>query len=187
MIPTQPKTIFRRAKTLKNALAPSDFRRQNHSSTSEIETRPKGNSKCNIAQCKCCNNIQDGISMFKSNVTGETYPIKTSLNGSSTYVIYILECECNFQHVGRTTHPLRVCINKHQSNVQGGYTLHSISRHALQVHNCSFEKFSILTIEQTKADTRNRAGILAKSEMFWLYKLQNLVPYGLNEAIENVF
>lgn len=102
------------------------------------------------------------------------------------YVTYIVECD--LQVTIRRKGPRNPFVYLWASTVQTSrWVIHSVSRHALVCHNCRFKKFSIVPIEQISRDVCNRAEILPKREMFWLYKLNTLVPLGLNEDVENVF
>lgn len=62
-----------------------------------------------------------------------------------------------------------------------------VSKHALAKHNCDFTHFTVTPIEEIGADTQNRMETLTRREMFWIYKMNTLNPYGLNEALENIF
>lgn len=107
-----------------------------------------GSFKCNHSKCKCCSNITDGTSEFKSYSTKRTFPIKQQLNCGSTNIIYIISCTCGLQYVGKTSQTLRMCMNSHRYNILNGYSKHSVSRHASVKHNCRIEDFRITTIEQ---------------------------------------
>lgn len=62
-----------------------------------------------------------------------------------------------------------------------------VSKHALTDHGCSFEDFTITPVEQTSHDVRNMMDLLSQREMFWIYQLHTLMPYGLNETLEKIF
>lgn len=68
---------------------------------------------------------------------GELFPIRSRIDCNSTYVIYMLKCECSLQYIGRTFQTRRIRVNKHRSNVSRGYIKPSISRNAIIVtfHN----------------------------------------------------
>lgn len=88
--------IFRRVKTLKNSLAPSIFNK--NSGRKQPMTKPTvlnpGSHKCRHERCKSCHSIHNNVTVIKSNDTGEKFQLKTHMDCSSTFVIYMLEC-CN--------------------------------------------------------------------------------------------
>lgn len=192
LIPTAPRMIFRRAKTLKNILAPSMLKTKNKmfnncpDTTTHID-QIRGNYRCKNKRCKCCINIAHGAKNITSNATGEDFEIKTRIDCDSSFVIYILKCNCGLQYVGRTSQKLRTRMNQHRSNVMKGYIKHSVSRHAATNHDCNFNHFSISAIEQIGTNVRNRHETLAKREMYWIFKFDTLVPKGLNEALEHIY
>lgn len=103
-IPKEPMMVYRRSRALKNTLAPSDIRKT-------LRKRPKqkimdqftwGSFRCNQSRCKCCENISNRIQTFRSTNTQEVFQIKQHLTCESLFVIYLLECKCNFQYIGRT-------------------------------------------------------------------------------------
>lgn len=63
----------------------------------------------------------------------------------------------------------------------------SVSKHAASHHNCKFEEFTITPIEQISPNSRNKTDLLCKREMFWIFQLHTLIPYGLNETLEKYF
>lgn len=99
----------------------------------------------------------------------------------------MLECSCGLQYVGRTAQTLRARINKHRSNVGRGFLKRSISRNALTHHDCDFTEFKVTPIEQISIKTQNRLERLSKREMFWIFKMNTISRYGLNEAEESIF
>lgn len=123
----------------------------------------------------------------KCNYTGDTYPIKSRVDCSSTFVIYLLSCPCNLQYIGRTTQLFRVRVNQHRHNCTRGYTKRSVSRHAA-IHRANrFDKFNISIIEHIPTNIPDRFERLAKREMFWIYKFYTLHLHGLNESLESVY
>lgn len=137
-----------------------------------------------LTKCKCCANIPDGVERFKSNTIEETFRIRTHITCASNYVIHLLECPCGLQYIGRTTQILRTRINNYKWNVTNGYIKHSVSHHALHLHNCDFTKFCIIPIAQIPTSISGRFQRLRRRENFWIYKLNCLSPDGLNKAIE---
>lgn len=113
-------------------------------------------------------------------VTGETYIIKGHLSCESNYVIYVLECPCGLQYVGRTMQKLRERVNKHCFNIRHKIMHHSVSRHFAHHHGRDPELWSVIPLEQVKA-TLSRFRLLCGRESFWRVILDTLYPKGLNE------
>lgn len=186
IIPKRPPMIFKRAKTLKNKIAPSNFSRQK-STNNQTRKSITGSYRCQHSKCLCCQTISHGKKSFVSTATGESFEIKQNMNCGSTYVIYLLECSCKLQYIGRTSQALRARLNNHRHNISRGFQQHSVSRHAAKVHNCKMGDFQITPIEQINKDTQNKIHTLNQREMFWIFKLNSMAPIGLNESLENVF
>lgn len=181
--------IFRSAKKLKNSLAPSNFNKNSKRQPAKSNPYPSklGSYKCRHERCKCCNNIAHNVKYVRSNNTGESFPLTTRLDCNSSYVVYMLECSCGLQYIGRTIQTLRARINKHRFNVTNVFFLHSVSTHALSKHGWDFNQFTVTPIQEVSASIQNRTKTLARREMYWIYKWNTLNPYGLNEALENIY
>lgn len=133
LIPAAPHMIFRRAKTLKNILAPSMLKNKKNNEIDKIPgmkmnsiqlERTSGNYRCKNKRCKCCANLCHGAKYITSKVTGEKFDIKTRIDCDSSHVIYILMRSCGLQYVGRTKQKLRTRMNQHRSKVQRGFIKH---------------------------------------------------------------
>lgn len=183
IIAAQPNITFRRAPTLKNLLAPSKLKKHTKGPNMTYNGNI-GSYKCQISRCLCCNEIEHKKISFKSNKNGETHNIKYHLDCSSQYVIYLLECCCNKQYVGRTIQKLRCRITKHRANIRNAIMQHSVSRHISQYHQGEKHPFTVTPIDWVSTSFSNRFQILQRREMYWIFKLQTLVPNGLNEITE---
>lgn len=186
-IPDIPRLTFRREKSVKNILAPSELRKPNNNTNTSSQGRRNGIFRCYHPKCKCCSSITEGTKSNTCQSTGEIYPIKSKVDCGSSFVIYLLTCQCGLQYVGRTTQSLRTRINQHRSNSARGYLKHSVSRHAALSHSNSFHIFTVSIIEQISPEITDRFGRLQKREMFWIYKFNTLAPIGLNEALETIY
>lgn len=56
------------------------------------------------------------IYLIQSNTTKNVFNIKEHLNCGTNNVIYVINCTCGLQYVGRTTQPLRMRMNSHRFN-----------------------------------------------------------------------
>lgn len=174
------------SKTLRNFLATSRLRSTPLPNRSTTSTKPPGCYGCNVSRCKNCTSLSTFINTFHGLATAKSFPIRSILDCSSTFVIYMLECPCNLQYVGRTTMALRTRINKHRHNVSNGLINHNVSHHALLKHNKDFSCFKLVCIEQVSDTAKDRFGLLRCREMYWIYCLNTLVPFELNESLETI-
>lgn len=152
-LPEHPPVTFRRPPTIKNILAPSRLRQHKEKKKTACK---KGVFKCLRPRCKCCHEITHNSTTFKSTNTGETFPIKQHLTCSSSYVIYLIECKCGTQYVGRTTQQLSRRLNKHRENIKKKFLLQSVSRHCAQEHPDDPNPIRITPIDHVDMSTHNR-------------------------------
>lgn len=75
------------------------------------------------------------VFQFTSTSTGESHDIKDFICCNTEGAVYVLECSCGLQYVGRTKRPLRVRIKEHVKNIINGYDKHCVSKHFLTCHN----------------------------------------------------
>ncbi|KAM4018944.1 uncharacterized protein ACNLHF_028338 [Anomaloglossus baeobatrachus] len=110
-IPEVPGITYRRASTLRNQLAPSRLRGTNNL---DPENDIMGSFKCMTKNCLCCKSIQHKRLEFSSTTGGEIFRIRSHLTCQSDYVIYLIECECSKQYIGRTSQALHNRVNSHR-------------------------------------------------------------------------
>lgn len=111
-LPMKSRLTFRRAKSLKSYLALSRIRIVGAEKIDNVSDKPPGSSSCENIRCKNCINMTSYTNEFCSTVTKQTFKIKTFIDCSSSFGIYMLECPCKLQYVGRTMMTLRNCMNK---------------------------------------------------------------------------
>lgn len=186
LIPTRPLITFRRAPTIKNLLAPSRLKQHRNINAELSSNRENGSFKCAQPRCKCCDIIKHNVTSFKSTHSKEIFPIKYNLTCQSQYVIYLVECTCGHQYVGRTIQKLHLRLNKHRSNIKKGFLQHSVSRHIFNYHPGINTPITITPIDYIPSHVQNRFEKLKNKETFWIYKLQTLYPKGLNDITEMV-
>lgn len=126
--------------------------------------------------------IKHKATTFKSPTIGETFPVKFHLTCSSSCVIYLIECKCGTQYVGRTIQQLSRRLNKHRGNVKNKFLLQSVSRHC--AHPDDTNSITILPIDHVDTSTHNRFATLKKLEVYWMCKPKTLCPRGMNEISE---
>lgn len=110
--------------------------------------------------------------------------IKHFLTCQSSYIIYLIQCICGQQYIGRTIQKLHMRMNKHRSNINNNFLLHGVSKHCFMKHPETPNVIKVTPIDYVERSTQNRFEALRKKEMFWIYRLKTLQPNGLNEVTE---
>lgn len=107
--------------------------------------------------------------------------IKYHLDCQSQYVIYLLECICGAQYVGRTTQKLQTRINKQRAYIRRGFLQHSVSRHVF-TPSVSGKPYKVTPSDHIPPSTINRFECIQRMEMYWMFQLWTLQPEGLYKA-----
>lgn len=115
---SKPTIIYRRSQTLKDVLAPSYLELQHMGNNPTAFLGTEGALRCAHNKCMCCKLIPMKKKEVVSRVTGDIHIIKGRLSCKSNYVVYVLECPCGLQYVGRATQKSRERINKHLFNIR---------------------------------------------------------------------
>lgn len=144
-LPDRPKVLYRKNQNLKDLLAPSN-----------IDPPPKvqmfGNLK-GFFPCRRCAVFRSSktvkSSTFSSFVTSKVYSIKDFITCGIVGVIYLLNCPCGFQYIGRTTRALKIRIDEHLSNIRRGFIGHSVWWHFRQLHNWDLSLLEVIAIEKS--------------------------------------
>lgn len=55
---------------------------------------------------------------FRAQATNRQYIIQDLITCSTVGIVYMLECECGLQYVGRTSRPLHVCLGEHLNSIK---------------------------------------------------------------------
>lgn len=117
---------------------------------------------------------------------GIEYDIRELITCNTTHVIYVIECLCRLQYVGRTTRPLCVRIREHITNIRKGFPKHNLSRHFDEFHHRDPSALVFYGIDTIKDHWRggSRKKWISQNETRWIYRLDSLVPRGLNVDID---
>ena len=134
ILPDKPRILYKRAPTLRNLVVKT-----------VVEPPPKPGytffSGKGFYPCKGCyacrksHRFQKKKTEFVATNTGETHVIKDFIGCHTEGVVYVLQCSCNLQYVGRTKRALKVRIKEHVENIIKGFPKHNVSRHFDQIHN----------------------------------------------------
>lgn len=105
---------------------------------------------------------------------------------STEGVVYLLQCPCGLQYVGRTKRSLSVRLNEHVTNILTGFLKHPVSRHYLEVHNRNPAKTIFLGIDRYTPHWRGGSLVrrISRLEMAWVHKLKCYTPFGLNVEVD---
>lgn len=97
-------------------------------------------------------------------------------------VVYMLQCPCTLQYIGRTKRPMWKRIQEHIQNIRNVFLKHSVSRHFLQCHNKNPVGLKFWAIDKYKPHWRgsHRVRELSKCESRWTFEVGTLLPMGFN-------
>lgn len=185
ILPVRPRVVFRGVASLGSKVAPSvqDPPCENRNFLQNLT----GYYKC--GRCQVCSlnaNRARRITQFTSTSTLRSYDIKPFITCTSVGVVYLLQCPCGLQDVGRTKRALWVRLNEHIGNIKRGYDKHPVSRHYDQVHNRDPSNTLFVGIDKYKPHWRGSLLVreISKSEMSWIHRLKSYVPRGMNVDVD---
>ena len=132
---------------------------------------------CNKSKCVVCSDHIVQTTTFRSNVTSESFTIRTSMNCETKNVVYLLFCsKCNkTQYIGETKNKLKQRFYLHRSNINKN-TGTLVTQHFNQPHH-TLQNMKCIAIEKIRSDSHT---IRIARETFWIFKMQTLTPLGLN-------
>lgn len=182
-LPLRPCTVFSRtgnigSKIVKSFIDPPAVR-----TTFLDEASLKGFHKC--GRCMGCKITKKGIKRVKavrSYSTQAEYPIKEVITCNSTNVVYLLQCPCGLQYIGRTCRTLKTRIREHIYNIKKCVGTHSVPVHFSQAHGSDPSGLWFSGIQTFKPNWRgsNKVRDISKLESSWIFRMDTLSPKGLN-------
>ena len=182
ILPSYPRVVYRRAPTLRDLVAkniPDPPVRNN------LLTFYQGNIFFPCKRCFACRQTNfngQKCSKFKSTVTQKEYNIKDLITCRTEGVVYVLECSCSLQYVGRTKRPMWKRIREHVQNIQKAFPKHNVSRHFDLCHHNNPKEMKFWAIAKYTPHWRGSHKVreLSKTESRWIHEMQTLSPNGLN-------
>ena len=142
--------------------------------------REKSSSCCGKSRCKTCFNIK-GRNTFQSFLIKMVYKINHHFHCDSKCIVYLLSCKvCGLQYVGSTVDRFRLGWNNYKCSqrvaLEGGTLKQNyFHQHFLsEEHQGLLENCRITLIDKTDSSNPTRR------EFFWMYKINNFAPLGLN-------
>lgn len=173
---------YRRTKNLKDFLAPSRFKGNQHPTSSNLHVAGNGCFKCD-RKCDLCNNYFTESASFQSCATGRSYKIKQRLNCSSANAVYLATCtKCNLQYVGSTSTEFKVRFRNHKSAMKTNKKTCEVAIHFNSTPH-TLSDFQFICIEKILQQTDIESKLITR-EAYWTAQLRTLRPYGLNKRQE---
>lgn len=128
ILPDKPHIIYKRATTLRDLIVKNVVDPPSTNSFSFFDGKEFFPCKYCFA-CQHSRKFQSKKTDFLATNTGQTYPIKDFISCHTEGVIYVLQCSCNLQYVGRTKRALKVRVKEHVQNILNKFPKHNVSRH----------------------------------------------------------
>ena len=158
-----------------------------YSSECNPSSSKMGAKPCGGSRCMTCN-ILPVCSNFTSTRTKETFAINSSLNCSSSNVIYLYTCKlCHIQYVGETSTSLRDRATRHRAAIYAQKSSSPLYNHLHIYHYGKVTRYDdshfVLTpIEQvTDMETKSLTKMeRLKRETYWIDILHTFNNLGLN-------
>lgn len=168
-----PFVGLRRTKALKNILVKAKVTGpEENFGASAI-----GHHKC--AGCSVCHLAME-VRHIEFPDTGFVHYMRGFSNCNSQMCIYLLICVCQKRYIGSTRRKLKVHIQEHRV-MEAPLVQNFVEMN----HTDSDFKFLILeTVEQKPGQHRQLDKELLKRETFWIFKLNTVIPHGLNVDID---
>ncbi|OCT77123.1 hypothetical protein XELAEV_18032319mg [Xenopus laevis] len=109
---TPPLFCYKRGRTLKDLLCPSDTRKK--------KTLFQGKKKVGTYPCLGCNCCAAIIKGSKINHPKNGYEININIYAmcKSNHVVYLLKCPCGLGYVGQTSREVKLRIQEHKGNIR---------------------------------------------------------------------
>ncbi|XP_041420552.1 uncharacterized protein LOC121394235 [Xenopus laevis] len=175
-----PLFCYKRGRTLKDLLCPSDTRPKK----TKFLGKPRfGTYPC--LGCNCCSSIIKG-NKINHPTKGYEINIKCHTTCNSTFVVYLLKCPCGMGYVGQTKREVKKRIQEHRGYIRnfktGTQTDTQVSRHFFECnHNPMQLRWCVL--DEIGMDIRggDRQKKLLQAEGKWIRRLNTLTPNGLND------
>ena len=182
VLPEKPQFIYKKAPSLRDRLAPSVL---NPPVVSDNRLFKFLGGFYACGRCVPCKNSKVNLKKRKkcmASATNREYNIKQLITCDTIGVVYMLECDCGLQYIGRTSRPLHVRLAEHVNNIKQGKTTHNVSRHFKQFHHKNPKGLRFWGIEKVNRHWRGGNFIrqLSKKESYWIHETHVLIPDGLN-------
>ncbi|CAJ0923661.1 unnamed protein product [Ranitomeya imitator] len=182
----RPFITFRRSPNLKDQLVHSYHKGPDQKFIFGAQGPKWGCTSC--GKCLACSNV-DTASDFSNSKGNKNYQITHTITCTTRAVIYHATCPCGLIYVGMTTREFRRRVREHVLDIEGArmaedpLRLQPIPRHFKALHGCDPSGLRIKGIDRVFIGQRggNWKRMLAQREARWIYKLDTIMPLGLND------
>ena len=179
---TSPRYCFKRGKNIKDSVVTSMFKSPS-TKPNWLSKELCGNHPC--GRCTHCSNTST-TKVFYHPQNGKEYKIKGFINCNTTHVIYMLKCPCGLVYIGQTKRNLKIRIAEHKAAIRNGNMDYAIARHYKDKGHGSAATLKFIGLEKIELPPRggDMKKLLLKQESFWIFELNTVEPYGLNENLD---
>lgn len=184
MLPVKPLITYTKAPNLGLKIAPTIKKKITKSNPNCLSLKV-------FFRCGRCKNCKTTKSPKRTNTVMSTrndftYQIREHLSCNSMDVIYLLQCPCQKQYVGRTKRLLKTRISEHMENITKGYELHTVSKHFKEHHNSELSLLTFTAFERIKRHWRggNHIENMSSVESRRIFEFDTMIPMGLNAEME---
>ena len=121
--------------------------------------------------------------MIKNNVSLKTYQMFNQLNCKINYIIFLLKClKFQKQYDGKSETEFNIRLNNHRKNVTRKDSIPASNHFDTGGRKFNINAKFMLTeqLNQTNLDKSTLQKLLKIRGYFWILKLQNLHPKGIN-------
>jgi hypothetical protein len=103
-----------------------------------------------------------------ASLTGEEFPINSSISCTDSFVIYSIQCKkCNQQYIGQTTNPICSRYSQHLNDINKRHTNKSIPNHFVNNPGCNVNDMIFSPFEKIFVEDRK---LLNDREKHWIMK-----------------
>lgn len=158
LLPPRPLFLYKKAPSLRDRLAPGvvDPPIQSENRLFSFLSGFYACGRCTACRHSKCNNKKN-VKVFRATSTGKEYKIDQLITCTTVGVVYMLQCECGLQYIGRTSRPLHVRLGEHVNNIKKGLKTHNVSKHFKLVHGQNPRGLSFWGIERVNKHWRGGA------------------------------
>ena len=178
-LPEQPLFATRKNSNLKDALIRS--RMDPYGSPAISGSIDYSGHECKFKNCLVCTNLKK-MKSFMSEKTRQSFKCPYGVKCTTPNVIYLLTCNvCKKQYVGETKRPFMVRLKEHLADIrlkrQKPIALH-MNSHYLSTKTVIPQIIEVIRRDPELDETTE---LRKKREISWIYKLNTLIPHGLNK------
>ena len=145
--------------------------------------RPKTRPTCKSPNtCVYCPRINT-TGIYTHHITGKIYRTMVNVCCQSTNLVYLLECPtCGILYVGQTKNTLLTRTYQHKYAIRKNDPLSTVARHfnAHNIENIPSPLMHVLEFIKLPPNTNEAWQLRLKREKVWIFRLNTLIPAGLN-------